>query len=40
MAQETNPETGSDIEYEENGDFTVTFSMGLLPQPAADNVEH
>ncbi len=30
----TNPETGSEIEYEDNGDFTITFSMTLPPQPA------
>jgi hypothetical protein len=30
----TNPETGSEIEVEEDGDFTVTFSMSLPPQPA------
>lgn len=38
MARETNPETGSQIETEENGDFTVTFSMGLpTPPPPADD---
>ncbi len=26
---ETNPETGSEIEMEDDGDFTVTFSMAL-----------
>lgn len=26
---ETNPETGSEIEMEDDGDFTVTFSMSL-----------
>lgn len=31
---ETNPETGSEIEMEDDGDFTVTFSMSLPPQPA------
>jgi hypothetical protein len=34
----TNPETGSDIEYEDDGDYTVTFSMAL-PQPPADDEE-
>jgi hypothetical protein len=36
---QTNPETGSDIEIEDDGDFTVTFSMTLPPRPAADNDE-
>jgi len=36
---QTNPETGSDIEVEDNGDFTVTFSMGLPTPPPADNDE-
>lgn len=35
----TNPDTGSDIEYEDEGDYTVTFSMGLPPQPTTDNDE-
>jgi hypothetical protein len=35
MARETNPETGSDIEYEDNGDYTVTFSMSLPTPPPA-----
>jgi hypothetical protein len=30
---QTNPETGSDIDIEDDGDFTVTFSMTLPPQP-------
>lgn len=30
-----NPETGSEIEIEPDGDFTVTFEM-TLPQPADD----
>jgi hypothetical protein len=34
-----NPETGSEIEVEEDGDFTVTFSMALPPQPADDTDE-
>jgi hypothetical protein len=38
MARETNPETGSEIETEENGDFTITFSMGL-PTPPPTNDE-
>jgi hypothetical protein len=33
---ETNPETGSEIEMEDDGDFTVTFSMAL---PDNDNTE-
>jgi hypothetical protein len=28
-----NPETGSEIEIEENGDYTITFSMQLPPEP-------
>lgn len=36
MAQ--NPETGSDIEFEDDGDFTVTFSMtGPTPPPPPTN---
>ena len=31
-----NPETGSEIEVEEDGDYTVTFSMALPPQPTDD----
>jgi hypothetical protein len=34
----TNPETGSEIEVEEDGDFTVTFSM-TLPQDAQQDGE-
>lgn len=30
----TNPDTGSEIEMEEDGDFTITFPMQLPPQPA------
>lgn len=33
-----NPATGSEIEMEDDGDFTVTFTMTLPPQPA-DNAE-
>lgn len=33
---EMNPETGSEIEMEDDGDFTVTFSMAL---PADDTTE-
>lgn len=29
MAAYTNPETGSEIEEEPDGDYTVTFSMTL-----------
>ena len=31
-----NPETGSEIEVEADGDFTVTFSMTLPQQPAVE----
>lgn len=31
-----NPETGSDVEIEDDGDFTVTFSMTLPTKPADD----
>lgn len=31
-----NPQTGSDIEVEDDGDCTVTFSMTLPPPPADD----
>lgn len=32
-----NPQTGSDIEVEDDGDYTVTFSMTLpTPPPAND----
>lgn len=34
----TNPQTGSDIEVEDDGDYTVTFSL-TLPQPPADDEE-
>lgn len=34
-----NPETGSEVEIEDDGDFTVTFSM-TLPQPADDTDEN
>ena len=34
-----NPETGSAVEIEDDGDFTVTFSM-TLPQPADDTDEN
>ena len=30
----TNPQTGSDIEMEDDGDYTVTFSMALPTPPA------
>ena len=32
-----NPETGSEVEIEDDGDFTVTFSM--TSQPPADNTD-
>lgn len=32
----TNPETGSEIEMEDDGDYTVTFSMTLPPQPTTN----
>lgn len=35
----TNPETGSEVEVEDNGDFTVTFSMSLPTQPAPNTDE-
>jgi hypothetical protein len=28
----TNPQTGSEIEVEDDGDYTVTFEMTLPPQ--------
>lgn len=31
-----NPETGSEIEIEDDGDFTVTFSMALPQEPEED----
>ena len=31
-----NPETGSEVEIEDDGDFTVTFSMTIPQQPAED----
>lgn len=31
-----NPETGSEIDIEPDGDYTVTFSM-TLPQPPTDD---
>lgn len=31
-----NPDTGSEVEIEDDGDYTVTFSM-TLPQPPADD---
>ncbi len=34
-----NPESGSDVEIEEDGDYTVTFSMTLPQQPANDTEE-
>lgn len=34
-----NPETDSKIEIEEDGDFTVTFSMILPQQPSAEDEE-
>jgi hypothetical protein len=33
-----NPDTGSEVVAEDDGDYTVTFSM-TLPQPPADNTE-
>ncbi len=33
----TNPDTGSQIEVENDGDYTVTFSMSLPPQPTNDD---
>lgn len=34
----TNPETGSEIEMEDDGDFTVTFPM-RMPPPRRDTDE-
>lgn len=34
----TNPETGSDVEYEDDGDYTITFSMAL-PAPTSSDEE-
>ncbi|MFJ2630866.1 hypothetical protein ACIO6U_02730 [Streptomyces sp. NPDC087422] len=35
---QANPETGSDIEYEADGDYTITFLMSLpTPPPAKDD---
>lgn len=31
-----NPETDSEIEIEDDGDFTVTFSLTLPPTPATE----
>lgn len=31
-----NPQTGSEIETEDDGDYTVTFSMQIPPPPADD----
>ena len=33
-----NPQTGSEVEMEDDGDYTVTFSM-TLPQPPAKDDE-
>ena len=30
------PDTGSEVEVEDDGDFTVTFSMTLPQRPAED----
>jgi hypothetical protein len=39
MARETtNPETGSQIEVDDDGDFTITFSA-WGPTPPADDTE-
>lgn len=33
----SNPETGSQVDIEDDGDYTVTFSMALpAPQPTTD----
>ena len=34
---QTNPETGSDVEVEPDGDFTVTWSMKLPPTNDTDD---
>jgi hypothetical protein len=37
MSKQTNPQTGSDVEIEDDGDFTVTFPMRLpTRKPDAD----
>lgn len=33
---QTNPDTGSQVDIEDDGDYTVTFSMTLPPSPADD----
>lgn len=33
-----NPQTGSEVEMDDDGDFTVTFSM-TLPQPPAEDTD-
>ncbi len=33
----TNPDAGSDIEIEDDGDYTITFSMTLPPPPTNDD---
>lgn len=35
-----NPETGSEVEIENDGDYTVTFSMTLPPQQGDDTDEN
>ena len=35
----TSPETGSEIEMEDDGDFTVTFSLALPTPPATNDDE-
>lgn len=39
MAKQTNPDTGSEIDIEDDGDFTVTFPMRLPTRNPADNDE-
>ena len=34
---QTNPDTGSQVDIEDDGDYTVTFSMTLPPPPANDD---
>jgi hypothetical protein len=33
----TNPDTGSQVDIEDDGDYTVTFSMTLPTPPPADD---
>lgn len=37
MSKQTNPQTGSEIDIEDDGDFTVTFPMRLPTRNPADD---